>query len=80
MSQDDTALTVTPTLPRGIIAGTGVALAHDDTPVATIVGNTIVVGNVMLIRMDPKSLSQSDFRALATHLEEFLERVTSVSG
>lgn len=52
-------------LPVGIRPNSGVGMAHDTTPVWSIVGNTIRVGNIMLVRLDPDLTTQSDFQAIA---------------
>ncbi len=76
IEDESTELAITPELPKGIRADTGTGMAHDTTPVWDIVGNTIKVGNIMLVRLDPKKTSQSAFRELAIHVGEFLERTT----
>lgn len=70
---ETTELATIPILPEGIIAGTGVAMAHDDTPVWDIVGNTVKVGNIMLVRLDPDLTTQADFQAIAHALEKILQ-------
>jgi hypothetical protein len=77
---ETTELTIAPDLPKGIIPGTGVALAHDDTPVWNIVGNTIRVGNIMLVRLDPEKTSHLDFKTLAARVGVILEELASVSS
>lgn len=78
--EETTELAVTPELPKGIIPGTGVALAHDDTPVWSIVGNTVKVGNIMLVRLDPELTTHRDFKKIAAHVGVILEELASVSS
>lgn len=77
---DETVQTLAIVLPEGIIPGTGVALAHDDSPVWDIVGNTVRVGNIMLVRLDPDTTTKSDFQTLARRVEAILEELASVSS
>ncbi len=67
-------------LPEGIRPGTGVALAHDDTPVWDIVGNTVRVGNIMLVRLEPELTSKNEFQTLARAVEVLLNELAAVSS
>ena len=67
-------------LPPGIRANTGTGMAHDPEPVWDIVGNTVRVGNIMLVRLDPEQTTQSDFQTIAKAVEQILNEVASVSS
>jgi len=67
-------------LPSGIRANTGTGLAHNPEPVWDIVGNTVKVGNIMLVRLDPKFTTQSDFKTIAKAVEAILNEVASISS
>lgn len=77
---ETTELATIPTLPEGIRADTGTGMAHDTTPVWDIVGNTIKVGNIMLVRLDPDLTTQAAFQTIARAMEKLLSEAASVSG
>ena len=78
--EENTELTTIPNLPKGIRADTGTGMAHDTTPVWDIVGNTVKVGNIMLVRLDPEVTTQADFQTIARAVEKILNEVASVSS
>ncbi len=67
-------------LPSSIRPDSGVGMAHDTTPVWSIVGNTIKVGNIMLVRLDPDQTTQSDFQTIAHAIEKILNEVAPISS
>lgn len=70
----------TESLPTGIRADTGTGLAHNPEPIWDIVGNTVKVGNIMLVRLDPELTTHRDFKKIAAHVGVILEELASVSS
>lgn len=67
-------------LPTGIRADTGTGLAHNPEPIWDIVGNTVKVGNIMLVRLDPELTTHLEFKTLAARVGVILEEPASVSS